>query len=581
MESGRRRVPWRWVATGMVVSVLVCGGLMVWDAWHAYRASEDLSAHAVQARDALLARDADGLRAEVGALQDAAHRLDGATDGPLWGASAVLPWIGDQVQPVQAIARASVAVADDALGPLAELADLDALAGPSIVDGRFDPYLLEPAREPLGRAAATLLEQSEVLGAVPLAGAVEILAEEYREAADQVTEMAALVDGAHRAATLMPTMLGGQEKRTYLVMVQNNAEPRATGGITGVVLELTVDDGRLASGRFVPARALVAARDASAVDSITDEEEQAFTARMAVFPQDANFTPEFPRAAQLISTFWTRVHPGDVDGVLAVDPVALGYLLSGVAPIEVDGVMLDSQSLAATMLNSAYSLFEDAEEQDEFFAEAASAIFDAIIAGAPGISTGIERGIDERRVLLWSAHDAEQKVLAGSAIAGTFFEDDAFGVFLNDGSGSKIGYYVDTAVDVADRVCKDGAVVSQEVTVTLTHAFDGDVAELPDYVAGGTFVDAGEFHANLMVVPSPGMRVLSAREGGEAAWVATSSLEGRSVVSTRVVLLPGEEATYTFETDAIEGAVPAGDVVVTPGARTAVVERTEREAVGC
>ncbi|WP_156162337.1 DUF4012 domain-containing protein [Demequina iriomotensis] len=581
-EGGRkRRRRWPWIVAGVVVAILVAGGLMAADAWRAYQASEDLSSHSTDARAALIARDADALRAEVGGLQDAAHRLEDATDGPLWAAAAVMPWVGDQVRPVRAMAESSVAIADEALAPLAELADLDALSGPSIVKGRIDPYLLEPAREPLGQAAATLVAQEEALGAVSLAGTEDFLADQYRDAADQVGEMAALVDGAHRAAELLPTMLGGEEPRSYLVMVQNNAEPRATGGITGAVVKLNVDDGQISRGRYVASSDLIAARTAEPVEGLTAEEEQTFSVQMAMYPQDVNFTPEFPRAAALVTEFWSRKYGEDVDGVLALDPVVLGYLLQGASPVDVAGVALDAKTVAPLMLNRAYLEIEDASAQDAFFAEAAGALFREVLRGAPGLGAGIERAIDERRLLIWSADDAEQAVLAGSEVAGDFLDGDSLGVFLNDGSGSKIGYYLDAAVTVTDHLCTDGTVAGQTVAVSLDHTFDGDVADLPAYVAGGTFVPAGQFAANLLVVPPPGLTLVSATLDGEPLPLQADTVEGRTVATARVELAPGNGLVAQYELEGQGGAVAASGVVVTPGPRATEVVRVDDAAAGC
>ncbi|WP_062516254.1 DUF4012 domain-containing protein [Demequina gelatinilytica] len=586
-DAAPRKRPWRWIALGVAVVLLAAAVVMGLDAWRAYGASRDLAAHSTEARSALVAGDVDTMRTEVGAVQEAAHALDGSVDGPLWWLAEHAPWVGAQVEPVTTMARAAVAVADDALVPLAQLDDLDALSGPTIDGGRIDPYLLEPARDALAVAAQVLDEQTATLAEVSLGGTVAMVAAEYRDATSQLEELADLVDGAHRAAELFPTMLGAEGARTYLVMVQNNAEPRATGGIPGSVVELHVDDGRIALGRFVPASHLVGTATADPVVELTADESATFTDRMARYPQDANFTPEFPRAAELISAFWSRAQQAlgedasAVDGVLAMDPVALGYLLEGSAPLDVDGVTLDSHGLSTVMLNSAYSLFDDADAQDAFFATAASSLFDAVVAGAPGLASGIERALDEGRVRLWSAHADEQAVLDGSAIAGTFLEDGGLGVFLNDGSGSKIGYYIDTAVDVTDRVCTDGTVAGQTVAVTLTHTFDGDVAALPEYIAGGFFVPAGEFHANLVLAPMLGTRVTSVMDGEESAWVSVTTVDGRTLVTSRIVLAPGESLTYTYDVDAPGGAVVDAGVTVTPGARTPQVTRTAVVAAGC
>ena len=40
-------------------------------------------------------------------------------------------------------------------------------------------------------------------------------------------------------------MLGADEPREYILMVQNYSEPRSTGGLTGTLLHLRADDGEV------------------------------------------------------------------------------------------------------------------------------------------------------------------------------------------------------------------------------------------------------------------------------------------------------------------------------------------------
>ncbi|GMA35189.1 hypothetical protein GCM10025876_13930 [Demequina litorisediminis] len=154
-------------------------------------------------------------------------------------------------------------------------------------------------------------------------------------------------------------------------------------------------------------------------------------------------------------------------------------------------------------------------------------------------------------------------------------------MFLNDGSGSKIGYYVATSVDVVDHVCADGSVAAQDVSVTLSHTFDGDVAAMPEYVSGGgTFVPAGEFHANLLVYPPQGLSLTEATQDGETAMLNGEIHHGRSLTSVRIVLAPGDTTTVEYRFDASGQSVARGDLAVTPGAASGnpEVDRSEASA---
>ncbi|WP_420898141.1 DUF4012 domain-containing protein [Cryobacterium suzukii] len=48
-------------------------------------------------------------------------------------------------------------------------------------------------------------------------------------------ETSATLEGMNRAATLLPAMLGATEPRNYILLFQNPAELRSTGGIPGAL----------------------------------------------------------------------------------------------------------------------------------------------------------------------------------------------------------------------------------------------------------------------------------------------------------------------------------------------------------
>ena len=71
---------------------------------------------------------------------------------------------------------------------------------------------------------------------------------------------------------------------------------------------------------------------------------------------------------------------------------------------------------------------------------------------------GLARGADERRLLVHSFDEAEQERLAGSKVAGelpsTPSSRPQVGVYLNDGTGSKMSYYLDYDVAVRSRAAR-------------------------------------------------------------------------------------------------------------------------------
>ncbi|WP_062516247.1 DUF4012 domain-containing protein [Demequina gelatinilytica] len=567
----RRARVWPWVVASVAVLVLVTGAAFAWDAWRLLDSKEALTTSAEDAKAALTSRDADALETAVATLEDAAGDFAGATDGPHWWLAAHLPWVQDQATPLIEAGRAVDAMATGALQPLASMGSLDALEVPGFEDGRIDPYVLEPYREALAQAAATLDEQGEVLAAVDLSETRHEIAEPFVELREQLDSVASLVDAGHVAAEVLPGMLGAEGERHYLVMVQNNAEPRTTGGIAGAIIELTVQDGRMTMGAYSSAGE---ASDRDGVGGLTEDEERIFTTRMEKFAQDVNFTPEFPRSAEMLTRMWANKHEGQIDGVISVDPVALGWMLEGAAPVELGPFAITGSNLAQVMLKESYLEYPDPKDQDAFFARASAELFGSIVSGDGAAVDGVERAIEARRFLVWSAHDGEQALLAPTTIAGAFLEkDDAVGVFFNDGSMAKIGYYVAMDTRVTNHVCTDGRLVSQTIDVTLTHTFDGDVDALPWYVSGpGTAVEPGVFAGNVLVYPAVGTVVTRLTEDGEETGAAPELHDGRSVIEKWVELTPGQTLTLSYEVTPQTSQTAPNELLTTPGGQSKVNE---------
>ncbi len=544
------------------------------------RSADALTSHATAAKNAVSDRDAAALAAEVGGLESAAREFAEATTGPHWWLAAHTPWVSDQARPLIAAGKAVDAMASDALAPLAEMESLDALAVPSFENGRIDPYVLEPYREPLARAAGALEAQNEALAEVSLLNTVDQVATPFLDLRSRLADLSDLVGSAHVAAELLPSMLGADGERTYLVMVQNNAEPRATGGIPGAVIEVTLYDGRVDLGEY---RAAGDLQQDAGVGGLTKDELRIFGDQMEIFAQDVNFTPEFPRSAELMTRFWT-VGGGDaVDGVVSVDPVALGWMLEGIDPVAVGPFEITGENLADTMLRDSYVAYPNGADQDAFFARASAELFGRIVSGKGTVLDGVERAIDAGRFMVWSADEAEQALLVTTPISGGFLERDATaGVFVNDGSGSKIGYYIDTATTVTDLMCADGSIAGQEIDVSFVHTFSGDLNDLPEYVRGGIYVPEGEFHANVLVYPAVGTGVTTVTLDGKKTKVSPQQHAGRAMATARIALEPGQTATLRYEISASERGVLPPEYVQTPGAREPGVERLQKAATsGC
>ncbi|MEW2013695.1 MULTISPECIES: DUF4012 domain-containing protein [Microbacterium] len=335
------------------------------------------------------------------------------------------------------------------------------------------------------------------------------------------------------------------------------AEWRTLGGIVGSMTPVRADDGRLALGEQIQARATT-----QYPESILDLGEYAsiYQAKPGRFLQNITQVPDFRLTAELAKEFAAR-EDVPVDGVISIDPVALSYLLEATGPVDLPtGVTLTSANAAQFLLNDVYLDYPNADQQDLVFSAAAGAVFSALTSGdvdAGALLRALSRAGSEHRLYLWSAGPADADVLAGTTLAGAPPTNDAdtarFGVYVNDGTGSKMDYYVTPDAHLDITGCGVGATPrTLTVQVTLTsNAPAGAATSLPDYITGGgaNGVPPGIARVVGEVYLPEGFEVASSEITTESGF-GGGMVGGRHVLSYSVDLKPGDTQTVTIEVTA-------------------------------
>ncbi|MGF9664316.1 DUF4012 domain-containing protein [Arthrobacter crystallopoietes] len=366
-------------------------------------------------------------------------------------------------------------------------------------------------------------------------------------------------------AEILPGMLGAQGQRNYLVLVQNNAEVRASGGIPGALVVLNAEKGKLSLADHGSASAIGRFKPALEVD---EEQERIYTARLGAYMQNVNLTPDFPTAASTARQMWEQQNPDSkIDGVLSIDPVALGYLLDATGPIELQQVesiagglgslptSLSRDNVVPTLLSDVYDEIESPAGQDAYFAAVAREVFSGLTGGSIDPSKlikALQTGTEEGRLLAWSGIEEEQNVIARSSLGGAVEgtpENPEIGVYFNDGTGAKMDYYVRREVKLEKR-CQPDGYYRYAVQVNMRNDAPADAGKtLPDYVTGaGAFgVEPGTVQTNVYAYGPTEWFLDSAARDGKAAPFGSYKHDERPVAAATVSLAPGESATVEFE----------------------------------
>ncbi|MHC6229954.1 DUF4012 domain-containing protein [Arthrobacter sp. MMS24-T111] len=525
--------------------------------------------------------DADSAADTVAKLRDYTSKARSDAEDPIWTVASGLPWLGPNLAAISEVARTTDDVAVLGLTPLVnvyESLNWDALM-PSGAGSNLEP--IKAAAPTVASSSYAVQVSSERLQGIDTSQLLPQVATPLVQANAELKQVVGALSSAADAASIAPAMLGADGQRSFLLIIQNNAEARASGGIPGALAILNLDHGKLSLGAQGSAADIGIMNPSLPVDP---EQQQIFSTRLGKYIQDVNLTPDFPTAAATAREMWEKKTGQRVDGVISIDPVVLSYILQSTGPVSVDGpevaaikpsglpTKLTGDNVVATLLSDVYGKIQQPKLQDAYFAGVAKEIFAALSSGkgeAKGLISGITRGAQEGRVLVWSADKSEQSIISKYALSGSVsgpsISPAQFGVYFNDGTGAKMDYYVTHTVQLIKECQRDGY---EQTTVRIksTNTAPSDAAtSLPRYVTGGGAfgVPPGTVQTNLVSYGPAQANVESASIDGQMTPFAPYIHANRPVGVVAQQLAPGESKTVEFTFGKIVQHTEP-NVVVTP-----------------
>lgn len=586
-KSGSRRGTPRRVARVAIPIVVVAAVALAWAGWLGVKASDiskELEAAtdlAEQLKREISTSNAQSTQNTVVQMREHTLAARESAGDPLWTLASGLPWAGPNFSAVAEVARAADDVVGLGLEPLINV--YGSLDWGTLLPGSTGRDLgpLKSAAPSVTSASYAVRVSADRLAQIDVTRLIPQVSQPLTRATEQLHQITGALDAAADASKLAPVMLGAEEPRNYLLMIQNNAESRASGGIPGALAVLTVDNGKLSLEEQASAGDVGIMSPALTVDP---EQQQIYTGRLGKFMQDVNLTPDFPTSATTAQAMWERKSGKRVDGVISIDPVALSYILDATGPVKISSPELISlaknrlpteltgKNVVQTLLSDVYAKIEQPKLQDAYFAGVAQEIFVALSQGkgdAKGLIAGITHGTEEGRVLVWSANATEQAVISkyplSGSIAGPSISPAQFGVYFNDGTGAKMDYYVKRTVQLIKECAQDGY-EQTTVRISSTNTAPAEAAtSLPAYVTGGGIfgVPPGSVQTNIVAYGPVQANVETAKLDGQRTDFAPYQHSNRPVGVLAVQLAPGETKTVEFTFGKIVQHTEP-NVVVTP-----------------
>lgn len=476
-------------SAALVVAVLVVRYAFVLDDARALR--DDVRLMAAEVRELGPDLDAHGL----GALESRARtivererRLADVVAGDLLiGFARALPVVGEQVRAGDSLMAAAsdlVAVLDEAIGIAGEYVTIRAESRSGADTFARLAHLAHRRQGALERAREQVDLALDRLAQIP-DGVLPAIRSARDEVQAQLLEYRPALDSAFDAATIGTTMVGIEGPRRYLVVLQDPAELRPTGGYVGSYGLLTFDRGRLVDKAFRDILTLdnrpglpYLAPPAPLRDHLLGDRSW----RLA----DANWWPDGPTSAREIARLYALESGGDaIDGIIFLTTYAIDELLRLTGPVDVPSYDTRIVPGDATLgiLAATRSPLAPLGDRKAFLGAFADAFLDRLFALPPSRWTELppilERIRTERHAALWLVAEDAQARIAQAGWAGAVPApggDEVLLVESNVGPVSKLHLVTERTVQVEVAIDEAGRAFGALV-VTWTNRIRDDTAD--------------------------------------------------------------------------------------------------------
>lgn len=471
-------------ACGVTAVVIAAGAWIGVRAQQAQITVAQLQSNGTRLQQQLSGYDLAAAGATLGSVRQDAQRAHQLTGDPVWGVAAHIPVLGRDLRAARDVSSV--------------LAGLTTAAQPlEQVLPQLDPQRTQAAGGRIDTAALTTLAQTlPAVSTQVSAGAItigELDPDRLRpRIADGVRELDDALSGARTplAETVpvmrdLPAMLGSTGPKQWVVLLQQDAEARGTGGLVGAYAEIRTDRGKLDLVRAEPRGELD--RGPAIPTASVPADLRRLWGRDLTEWAGFNASAHFPHTGELVAAGWKKRTGGPApDYVAAVDQYVVAGLLAGTGPVTVRGVTISEQNAVEFLSRTVYERWSDPHDVDAVTTELVRAVFGKVTTGQfdlPSTVRAMREPVEQRRLLMWADDADQQHRLERLPVAGTLPADPgpfAMAV-VNNGGGNKLDAYLKVHTDYQPGGCTQGIRVNR-IAVTLRNTAPRDGKGLPDYV---------------------------------------------------------------------------------------------------
>jgi hypothetical protein len=256
---------------------------------------------------------------------------------------------------------------------------------------------------------------------------------------------------------------------------------------------------------------------------------------------------------------WAQQTGMNVDGAIAIDTVALSYVLGATGPVTMpDGEEITRENVVELTESTAYIRFPlvtDQPARKQYLQDIAKEVVKKMtgpVQSPRDLLDALGKAVSEGRIAVWSASPADQKLLEETPLAHVVPDDAApyAAVVINNLGGNKLDYYLKRGIEYAADNC-DGDMRNSTVTIQLNSTVP---TGLPDFLAGTAglvrnapiIVPKGTMLTSVRLIATKGAVLKSALANGQRVPVIRGTELGHPTFEVQVAIPPGKSGELTI-----------------------------------
>lgn len=332
-------------------------------------------------------------------------------------------------------------------------------------------------QEPAMRAATERIEKAHAeIAEIPESFVPQELKEKFGIAKDALGSLVAALTRLQEDLPAILTLLGDSEPHTFLVLLQNNAELRPSGGFIGNFLIAETNDGYLVKNEVQD----VYSADHELTEVLAPPPE-ILPVNPRWFLRDSNYSGHFPLSAAKAAWFLEHENGPGVDTVLAVDQTFLTELLRLTGGIKVPELKLPLTSANfSTVISYVVEAKLTGRENPKAILQSFLPAFEARLFSSfepAQLLPLLQSAIESKHLLGYSRDPAVQTFFERHGMAGEIAETDPKEDYLNivhtSIGGNKSDQYMEETVTHDTYLHLDGG-ISDELNIQRRHVWNAE-----------------------------------------------------------------------------------------------------------